>query len=345
MKYVNDTGHPALDVITKAGNLWNGKYNLGLPKDWPRKKYSTATQLISPPQLAALMETYGDKLTMPITSGWWAMFGSILHQLLSEVDDGDYFQEWRLYGEYGGWKIGGQMARINIDTGVVEDYKMCSVWAYILGGKDEWEQQLNILAQLARDNGQKEITSLRNILIFRDWSATNAARQKGYPPQPFAVVEYPIWPPENARGFIERRVYLHQMARNGEVIKCTDDERWTKDECWAVHELTKDGKPKQTAKRLFRVKDHGTADEAREAAVKFIALDSKANCDKGIDESKYRLLHRPGKQTRCEKYCPVAAYCDQWRLLQIAQKAADGLYDTEAVKKIVAEQMIERKAV
>ena len=91
MKYVNDTGRPELDVIAKAVNLWAGKYDSGGAD-------ATATELISPPQLAALKRKWGDKLTMPITSSWWAMFGSILHQLLSEVEDDNFFEEWRLFG-------------------------------------------------------------------------------------------------------------------------------------------------------------------------------------------------------------------------------------------------------
>ena len=109
-----------------------------------------------------------------------------------------------------------------------------------------------------------------------------------------AVKEIPItlWPYQQREDFISERISKHSecefhMETDEELPPCTPEEMWEKPTTWALK--------KKGGVRAIKV--YETQEEAE------AALDPK------VQEIEVRL----GSRTRCESFCPVNTYCQQWR--------------------------------
>jgi hypothetical protein len=111
-----------------------------------------------------------------------------------------------------------------------------------------------------------------------------------------------MWAPEFTLSYIKERIDLHQIAQaKGTWPPCTDEERWYRGEEWAV---TKAGR--KSALRCLP-----TYEEAKAWAMENDYLKPDGTAIAGIS-----LVHRPGKNVRCENYCSVSRFCQQWADLQ-----------------------------
>jgi hypothetical protein len=112
-----------------------------------------------------------------------------------------------------------------------------------------------------------------------------------------AVLPQRLWSMEEREAYIVERVLIHQDAERRDqwdeaLPECSDDERWYRPGKLAV---VKDGRVR--ALKLFE------ADEIEEA--KAYAAENKA-----------RVEVRPGQNTRCESFCPVGEWCEQFARLK-----------------------------
>jgi hypothetical protein len=195
-----------------------------------------------------------------------------------------------------GWKISGAIdLQIKGDNYIeIKDYKTVSVWA-VMNDKIEWEQQLNIYAWLVEKVKKVPVISVGIVAIIRDWSRREAGRNPDYPQAPIKEIPINLWPMEKREEFIRSRVHAHavcefEMESEGlDLPDCTPEEMWEKPTVWAVKKLG--------GARAKSV--HQTHQEALEALAK-----------SGRD---YEIEVRPGSRTRCESFCPVNTYCQQWR--------------------------------
>lgn len=109
-----------------------------------------------------------------------------------------------------------------------------SVWTVVYGGREDWVPQLNIYAELLAQNGV-EPRELEVVAVLRDWSKSKAeaaeakrraGRDDAYPPVPVSIFSLPLWPQERRLAYIEERVRLHRAAQLGDVLPCSDEDRW-----------------------------------------------------------------------------------------------------------------------
>ncbi len=188
-----------------------------------------------------------------------------------------------------GWKISGGMDLVH-DNGKLTDYKVTSVWQF-LDGKvpDSFVQQLNIYAELLRENGL-EVNRLEVVGVLRDWSKMEAMRNDGLPRHQVVVRQIPMWEPAFTRVFIADRVHQHQEARKA-LPECTPEERWARPDVYAVMK------------------------EGRKSAVKLYNNDAEAQLhvagEKGLS-----VVKRPGMSVRCAGYCSVSGFCTQYAAIQ-----------------------------
>ena len=175
----------------------------------------------------------------------------------------------------------------------VIDWKSTSVNEWKYGLKEERAQQLNIYAEILRSNGYNP-TGLTAVLIFKDWSATQARFGGDYPPHSIMEVDVPLWAREQAQAYIIERVRAHQTARV-ELPECSDEERWLRGTKWAVRKLGN-----KAATKL-----HDTEAEAVAHAAELYTKDHRV---------PYEVDFRPGTPIRCMHYCTVGAMglCEQW---------------------------------
>lgn len=250
----------------------------------PKQGQISVTELISPPQMRALTLKHWDELTEDASDRIWATMGQLMHKLLEEHgrESSEHLIEHTLSSEVEGLTVTGTLDLYRRD-GVLTDYKFVSVWTTIDGVKREWEQQLNLYAELLRRHNHP-VRRLEIVAIYRDWSRMRA-QDSSYPKSQVCVLEVPLWSADEAARFLQERVRLHKGAEAGELIECSAEERWERRTRYA---LMKRGR--KSAIKLF-----DTEEEA--AAV--------------VTQSGHYVVMRPGSSVRCESYCAVADFCPQ----------------------------------
>ena len=243
----------------------------------------SVTGLIRPPQMAHLEHIHRDEIVEDASDGIWRLLGSAVHVVLERANLINVLQEEPLLIKREGWAITGTPDLWREPANLL-DYKVTSVWSFLLGDKPEWEQQLNGYAVLYRVH-HFPVEEITIAAILRDWQKSRT-HEDNYPPIPFMEVHPHLWAPEQAEEWLHQRVRIHQKAREGDYPPCTAEERWARPDTWAVM--------KAGAKRATRVFEDSMAAE------EFVR-------DGQIIE------HRPGKNVRCEDYCNAAPWCEQWK--------------------------------
>lgn len=252
----------------------------------------SVTHLLSPPRISILRKRHDAELEEDTADRIWALIGSTAHAILAKGSNGEIVEK-RFFAEVAGKKISGQLDFGK--DGTIYDYKLCSVWVAKDGAKPEWISQLNAYRYLAHKNGI-ELTALKIVAIYRDWSLNESKRSNEYPQAQVQVFDLPVWSFEITEQFIKDRIALHEAALT-KLPECTDEERWAKDPSWAVI--------KKGNKRALRVHYSQTLAEAHL---------------KSLDE-KYEIVFRAGENIRCQNYCPVSQFCQQFKDIQSSQQA------------------------
>lgn len=251
----------------------------------------SATKLIDSPKRRTLYRAHKDSVVEDVADRVWAVMGQAVHAVLERAQTSALVEE-RLYADVNGWKVSGQYDRMHLADRVLQDWKVCSVFK--ADGDESWERQLNVLRWLAHKNGY-QVDRLQVVAIFRDWSKSKAQRDPSYPQTPIKVIEVPVWTLEQAEAYIEERVGLHQRSDAGEVIECTEEERWYSGTTYA---LMKEG-----GKRAKRV-------------VPILA-------ELGEIPAGHYVVERPGVNRRCQDYCEVAPFCAQWQAIKPETQGED----------------------
>ena len=290
VKYTNEHNIP-IEIIRAVEN---DSYTKG-------EAAISVTGLLQPPQISLLTEKHSDEITADISERIWILLGQSIHTILERANEGreGVISELRMYAKVGGWTVSGQAD--SIFKKKCTDYKITSAWTVMNALKDEkpeWVQQLNCYGWLGNQQPYIEIDQLEIVAISRDWSKFQYQRSGGdYPPAPVTTIKIPWWGAEKQQAFIEERVAIHQEAEaqfviDGTLPFCTDEERWKKDDTYRVMK------------------------EGRKSAVR--VLSSQEEADKFMgghkDEKHLSVELAVGKPIRCESYCPVADFCNQYKL-------------------------------
>ena len=285
MKITNHAGLP--EPIVNA--IKNHEYSKG-SADF------SISELIRPPQINQLSRDHDAEITEDAADRIWALLGQAVHGVMEKADTQGSLQEERLYGALMNRVVSGQLDNLDLDAGILSDYKITSVWSVMGDLKPEWEKQLNYYCWLAEVNDY-QINKIQIVAILRDWSKAAYLRSPDtYPSQNVAVVDVPLWPRGRVENEMSRDIFDQENAIAGSWRPCTDSERWFKPGKVA---LMKAGR--KSAVKLF-----DTGDEAIEY-VKASDISLIAG------ESPYSLVERPGVYRRCEDYCSVAQFCDQYK--------------------------------
>lgn len=249
--------------------------------------FITATGLLKPPLIGVLEGLHKDKLEEDASDRIWSLLGSVAHDIL-EKNATTGIAEKRLFAQIGDYKFSGQLDHLALEGGsALTDYKLTSAWSVVFG-KDEWEEQLNILDWLLYVNGYPLVEKLQICAILRDWNKREAQNNHDYPQHQVVIVPIEHWTRDSQEAFVARRLAMHVAARDHLVVpECSDEERWYAGTKYAVK---KEGR--KTAVRVL-----GTKEEA-ESYIE----------DKNLD-SKHFIETRIGANRRCDDYCSVSEWC------------------------------------
>jgi len=256
----------------------------------------SSTEAIKAPRRRQLLIRHDDEIVEDAADRMYMLLGSSIHAILERagVDLKDYIVEKRLTAKVFSWTVSGQPDLYAKREMILYDYKVTSVYSFLLGDKPEFTQQLNIYAFLFRENLGLDVKELKIVAILRDWMQSRAKQEPDYPQIPVMVVDIPLWPSRDAEAYIHERVKLHQDAEHmddGSLEFCTPEERWERPTTFAV---MKPGNKR--ARRVFDSKDKATAEAGAQEVV----------------------ITRKGESVRCANYCKAAPYCSQYRDLVIA---------------------------
>ena len=276
MELTNRLNLPAAIVRAVANDSYN-----------PGDGDFTATGLLKPASQARLQKKHSSELVEDAADRLWSLIGQLGHLLLERAG-GNEIKEERYYAQFGEYRISAQIDNLCLEHNRLSDYKVTTGWSFKNNQppKPEFVQQMNIQAEILRRNGYA-IDSIQIVAILRDWSKMEAMRNAEYPQAQVIVQPIPIWTSEQATAFINLRVAAHVNA--SEASECSDSEMWARDGVWAI---TKKGQKKAT-------KLHYSAQAANSHLE-----------DLGTD---YVVAYRPGARTRCEYYCNVNKFCEQYQ--------------------------------
>lgn len=244
----------------------------------------SVTKLIDSPQRRALAKKYRELVVEDVSERVWALMGQAVHTVLERANTTSLVEK-RLFADVGGWKLSGQFDRIHLQDGLMQDWKVCSVFK--ADGDIQWERQLNVLRWLAIQNGI-QVDRLEVVAILRDWKLSESRRKAAYPNAAVKVIKVPAWELNDTLDYICERIKLHQRAESGDPVECSDEDRWYSGSTFA---LMKTG-----GKRAIRV--------------------AEVRAELGEPADGQEIIERPGVHRRCLDYCEVAPFCPQFEKLK-----------------------------
>jgi len=199
----------------------------------PQKGVYRVTEIISPPLARTLCLNHWDKIVMRLSSLLPAMEGTAWHSKMELFAPESAITKTRYTKQYKDVFITGEPDIYVPDEGWLGDYKLSSVWHWILD--NNWPEQLNIYRWLM--NGGHKCGDLFNpvdlpvkkmsiFASFKDWSERDLQRAtRKYPPARYVTVPIDVWPNSQTQGYIDERMTDHLEHPDRE---CTDKEKWNK---------------------------------------------------------------------------------------------------------------------
>jgi len=259
----------------------------------------SVTALIMPPRKRILEKRHDEEISVDVSDQLWMLLGSSVHAILERADTSEHLAEERMTVCVGDAMLSGQPDLLDND-GLLSDYKVTSVYSFLLGEKDDWIQQLNCYAWLYRQNGF-DVKRLQIVALLRDWMASRAETDPGYPQSGVIVKEIPLWSANEQERYVYERVALHmdsEALKDDELEVCSATERWQKADSWAVK--------KKGNKRATKVFNNEV--EAQHFA---------------DGDAQLEVIHRPGQSLRCLRYCSAQPFCDFGRALMVVDASAE----------------------
>lgn len=182
-------------------------------------------------------------------------------------------------------------------NGFICDIKSTSVYSYIFGSKEEdYKLQMSIYKWLNKDIITKDVGYIE--YIFTDWSAVKAKQDSQYPQKRIISHKIELLNLEDTQTYIEDKLNLvdHYMAlEDKDLIECSKEELWQKDEKWKVYNPNISGTVNM--KRATRV------------------FDNESDANKFV-KSGGKVVKFEGGAKRCN-YCNYINICEQYIKLQM----------------------------
>jgi hypothetical protein len=220
----------------------------------------------------------------------------MLRRHINKNPNKGYMLEQRIWDRICDRKISGKF-----DTWLnkaLYDYKTTSVWKAVFGNWDDYVAQLNLYDYLMYTCG-KECNILYIIAWYMDWDKMKVWKDPTYPKDDIELVHVTDkWSKETQKDFLYSRIEAmkaNEDRPDNELDYCTDEEMWAKPTVYAVM------RPGQH--RAVAAKNINT----REAAEEYIR-NSTAD-----DSDTFTIQERPGGRTKCNDFCQVAPFCNQYR--------------------------------
>lgn len=266
----------------------------------------SATVLCKSPRQVQLERRHKDEISQgDFFDNWYAFFGNAVHEYmekkLNNIDK--YIVERRLIRfdkPVGGTekdyrRVGAKFDAYDKESRTLYDHKTITTYMHGKEMKDEWIHQLMINAYFLEKEGYPVDKCVINA-IYCDWRDTRLSYAKpgDYPLAPCASFAVDAWPLKDREG-----LYLQRLKEHIDAEKMPDDylPYCDKEYCWESDAVFAVFRP--NAQRALRL------------------CKSEKECKDYIDYKKLtgdvRIQERPATRRRCENYCRVAPFCNQYQ--------------------------------
>lgn len=276
MKITNNFGLPT--VFVELAKKWQYK---------PKPNRIGVTEFCDAPQIRYLKIQHWDELEVDVSEMLWMFLGGAVHSVLEKADIANALTEEKLEV-----KLSDTITLVGKPdlwhNRQIDDYKVCSVYAFLLGSKPEWERQLNLYRWMYLQHSFK-VDSLKIHAILRDWTKSKTYTNSDYPEIPFQTVDVPIWDDKKMEEYLVERINIHT---SDPVPSCKSFEQWERPTQYAVMK-----KGRKSAVRVF--------DSLKESQA-FMAWDKDT-----ITKNDCSIVERKGVKIRCQDFCIVRDVCSQ----------------------------------
>jgi len=276
----------------------------------------TVTQLIDSPRIRILRGWHSDEIEDDVYENIFRLVGTAIHSIVETSSDSakhwhpkaTSVKEERIFIEREGYKISGaiDIQYLNDDgTLTIGDYKFTST--HSLRFPEKWEKQLNLYRMLVENSGTRgpAVSKLEVYAILRDWSFRTAQRDRDYPQTPGVTVPIRLWSKDEVEDYFSERLNVHMNADFYNEIyetppSCTKEDMWEKDPTYAI-------------KKKDRVRAVRVLNSMEEATKYLHDKQVRSGYRDGAFDDEHFIEKREGERTRCEHFCDVAKFCDQWK--------------------------------
>lgn len=298
-------------IITNKHNLPEPYFKSCLRDEHPRFDWDTfsVTELMKGTKEIVLNRRYYQELEQDCVDMIWTVFGTAVHKVMEGHEGEQELAEQRISmeipcSEYGIRHVSGGFDLYNAETQLITDYKTTGVYSYQMklreGTDSDWAKQLRVYWLILAKAGFP-VRDVRNTVFLKDWSKTQARRDRSYPQRPILNIDYEFNGSFNSEVASYMQADLAQKIieildckdlPENQIPDCSKEERWERDECWAV---MKEG-------RKSAVKRHDSEFEAERHL---------ADLGKG-----HYIEHRLGTPVKCIDYCSCASKCSFYQRYQ-----------------------------
>ena len=259
---------------------------------YKEKRYSVTT-LLKPTREIILQRRHNDEIEQDVSDMIWSIFGTAVHSVLENSTEGKHLlSEKALEIQVGDYTLSGRSDLYNTRNFTVIDYKVTSVWKYILKDFEDYRLQGLMYVYMLKKLGYKA-KKAEFVLILKDWQKSKAKFDKTYPQLSVQKVQFTF--NDSDFEFIEKFINdkfedikkAEQLA-DDELPECSAKDRWNSGDKYAV---MRNGR--KTALRV---------------------LDSLEEAEQYKTENGGDYIEtRKGEDKKCQEYCLCCEFCKHYK--------------------------------
>lgn len=264
----------------------------------------SATTLIDSPRRVQLYKRHKDEIVEDSLNMWAIFRGNAVHHELEAnlKTNPRYIVERKITrfdkpegGDESQYRrVVAKLDAYDKETQCLSDHKTTTTFIHGSEAKPEWINQLNLNAYFLEKEGYPVKDVCINA-VYMDWRPQSGRyKNDDYPALPFSEFKFKAWPMLQRETYYKQRLAEHVRAESlsDELLPCcSPEELWEQPAKYAVYKV---GASKAT-------KLCNTREEA-EAYMRHKRLGPE-----------YSIEFRPGVRTRCERYCNVRPWCNQYK--------------------------------
>lgn len=280
-------------ILTNKYNLPEQIVNAVKLDDYDNHGTYSATTLLKDPKEIILYKRHQGEITEDVSERIYSLLGTSVHYILEKSEEGEnQFKEQRVYCNVGDDVISGKFDFYDMKEEMLGDYKVTSVYKFLMGDVENYRFQLLVYAYILRRNGFP-CKGGRIYQIFRDWQRSKAKFDKSYPKEPVNVITFMFTEEDfvEIEADIKRRleeIHKYNDVEDDLIPICSRENRWATGDTYAVKRKT------------------------RKAALRVLATEETAK--KWMEENGGDYIeHRISESRKCIDYCSCCEFCNFWK--------------------------------